>query len=175
MGVFYTSFLPRRVCIRNVSRDLSRLVGAGRYIHQLSQQRGRCGGVAVVSINSPAHTLISFWKTTATLTPFIHTLKKVHFLYDVFLRTTHGRPAGDPRKIHEHATVGKRRGNLKKVLLLRFPSPTPSPSKSEAGELCPQLPKLSESKVSSTPPPLLKGGEGAGGGMVRSATAANEI
>ena len=27
--LFYTSFLPRGVCIRNVSRDLSRLVGAG--------------------------------------------------------------------------------------------------------------------------------------------------
>ena len=40
-------------------------------------------------------------------------LIKVHFLYGVSLRTTHGRPAGDPRKTHERAAVGERRGNLK--------------------------------------------------------------
>ena len=42
-------------------------------------------------------------------------------------------------------------------------------------ELQPHLHYVSESKVALAPPPLLKGGEGAGGGMVHSATAAKRI
>ena len=37
----------------------------------------------------------------------------------------------------------------------------------------PHLLYFSETKVISTPPPLLKGGEGAGGGKVRSASSRN--